>query len=460
MLGLDASVPHQDLARLLPGLASVRRPSKSNIVNNSISHLSAQRGYRLSAARELRTLLAERDELLTEVNSWRSRNGVDARESTGVTAAIEGVLKVEEETFGVFTAGFGPDGDDDDEDGGDGEGEGSFDGGVSAPDARTSFSSDASSAFNQAYNGQHHAYSGTSAAAAAVASNLSHHMNGTFFGHPTANVKTEAISPASDSSSPRSANAGGYHVEGASPHDAEKVTSWAAEQLLAHLRHQQRQAEEEQQAQQHRDRSDSLGSHHSAIPLANAHHGSNPFTANLLATIAAQQQRSSFDMGSNFSSEDVSRHRWPPISVQNPDVSDLILLSLFLATVSQGVLVPAWADPPRLPWLPAGPAGPAAAAGARVPRRVAIVRASAVQPAAGRVPAAASRPGRKRRALARRHHRRRPGRHGLRPRHDPRRTARPAAVQPLGHDARGGELQCLIPLWEVVSRRLGMLCAR
>lgn len=294
---------------MLPGLASVRRPSKSNIVNNSIAHLSGSRNMRLAAARELRTLLAERDSLLTEVNDWRSRNGVEHRDSPGVAAAVEQVLKVEDETFGVFSAGFGND-DEDDEDGGDNEG--SFDGGAID---RTSFSSIESnnpnasgSAFNQAYNG-HQTYSDTATAAAVVASNLTRHMNGTFYpaGPSPVNVKTEVLSPnSSDAHSPMSASAQPHYVDGntSSPQHTEKVTSWAAEQLLTHLRHQQRQNEEEefhqlqQQQQEHRASQ--------SLPLAAAHHGSNPFTSNLLASIAAQQQRSSFDMGSAYSQEDVS----------------------------------------------------------------------------------------------------------------------------------------------------------
>lgn len=304
-----------DLARLLPGLATVRRPSKSNIVNNSISHLSVQRNSRLSAARELRSLLAERDALLAEVNDWRGRNGVDRRDSSGVSAAVEEVLKVEEETFGVFSAGFGND-DEDDEDGGDNEG--SFDGGVVSAMDRTSFSSENStnvgSAFNQAYNGLQ-TYTDNTAAANA-ASNLTRHMNGTFFpaGPSPINVKTEALTPgSSDANSPISASAQPYHVDGhgSSPQHTEKVTSWAAEQLLTHLRHQQRQAEEEQFQQLQQERRDSVGPQ--AIPLAAAHHGSNPFTANLLASIAAQQQRSSFDMQSNYSQEDSPKsYSYPP----------------------------------------------------------------------------------------------------------------------------------------------------
>jgi hypothetical protein len=65
----------QDLAVLLPNLATVRRPSKSAIVNSSISLIHSQRRFRLSASRELRALKAENDVLRRENNEWRERSG-------------------------------------------------------------------------------------------------------------------------------------------------------------------------------------------------------------------------------------------------------------------------------------------------------------------------------------------------------------------------------------------------
>lgn len=66
----------QDLAALLPNLASVRRPSKSAIVNSSIALIHTQRRSRATAARELRLLKLEADALRAEVNEWRERAGM------------------------------------------------------------------------------------------------------------------------------------------------------------------------------------------------------------------------------------------------------------------------------------------------------------------------------------------------------------------------------------------------
>ncbi|KZT51162.1 hypothetical protein CALCODRAFT_488138 [Calocera cornea HHB12733] len=62
-----------DLAGMLPNLQSVRRPSKSAIVNSSIALIHQQRRARGVAARELRILKSEADLLRREVNEWRER---------------------------------------------------------------------------------------------------------------------------------------------------------------------------------------------------------------------------------------------------------------------------------------------------------------------------------------------------------------------------------------------------
>lgn len=102
-----------DLARLLPSLATQKRPSKSAIVNGSITHLTSQRNARLIAAKELRALFTENQDILKELNEYRGQTGKDAKVSTGWTAGMEEVVKVEEETFGTFTS-FDEDGDGDD----------------------------------------------------------------------------------------------------------------------------------------------------------------------------------------------------------------------------------------------------------------------------------------------------------------------------------------------------------
>ncbi|KAG8897627.1 hypothetical protein FRB99_008025 [Tulasnella sp. 403] len=66
-----------DLAALLPNLATVRRPSKSAIVNSSIALIHTQRRARVTAARELRLLKQEADALRNELNTWRERAGMN-----------------------------------------------------------------------------------------------------------------------------------------------------------------------------------------------------------------------------------------------------------------------------------------------------------------------------------------------------------------------------------------------
>ncbi|WWD16375.1 hypothetical protein CI109_100801 [Kwoniella shandongensis] len=104
------------LARLLPSLASSRRPSKSAIVNGSIAHLNFQRNQRILAAKLLKQAVAERDELLNEVNEWRKVNGYAPKEAqSSWIEEMEEIADVEKEIFGSF-ASMGGDGDENDDD--------------------------------------------------------------------------------------------------------------------------------------------------------------------------------------------------------------------------------------------------------------------------------------------------------------------------------------------------------
>jgi hypothetical protein len=106
------------LARLLPSLAACRRPSKSAIVNGSITHLAHQRNQRLLAAKLLRQLNAERDELIAEVNQWRQANGCQPKPARQWTDEMEEICQVEKEKFGSFAnvdENGDDQGDDDDE---------------------------------------------------------------------------------------------------------------------------------------------------------------------------------------------------------------------------------------------------------------------------------------------------------------------------------------------------------
>lgn len=79
------------------------------IADHSISRHKAQRQLCISSANELRNLLAERDELLAEVNQWRSAAGVPLvpRKARSIGQHLEKLLKLEHETFGTFPNGFG-----------------------------------------------------------------------------------------------------------------------------------------------------------------------------------------------------------------------------------------------------------------------------------------------------------------------------------------------------------------
>lgn len=105
------------LARILPSLAACRRPSKSAIVNGSISHLNHQRQQRLLASKLLRQLAAERDELFAEVNEWRQAYncGPKVGPKSAWSDEMEEVCAVEKETFGSF-ANVDENGDDQGED--------------------------------------------------------------------------------------------------------------------------------------------------------------------------------------------------------------------------------------------------------------------------------------------------------------------------------------------------------
>jgi hypothetical protein len=65
-----------DLASLLPNLTSVRRPSKSAIVNSSIALIHQSRRQKALAALELRALYTQFLALKAEADEWRARAGV------------------------------------------------------------------------------------------------------------------------------------------------------------------------------------------------------------------------------------------------------------------------------------------------------------------------------------------------------------------------------------------------
>ncbi|KZS87436.1 hypothetical protein SISNIDRAFT_470911 [Sistotremastrum niveocremeum HHB9708] len=122
-----------DLAALLPNLSSVRRPSKSAIVNSSIALIHAQRRARATAARELRTLYSQYAQLKVECDEWRRRSGLRPVEEADRSADFVSLMECREEEEmgeeekGALRMAIGNAGEDGYEDGEEGE-EGSNDG--------------------------------------------------------------------------------------------------------------------------------------------------------------------------------------------------------------------------------------------------------------------------------------------------------------------------------------------
>lgn len=89
-----------DLAALLPNLASVRRPSKSAIVNSSIALIHTLRRARAIAGRELRTIKSETDAIRRELNEWRDRASLPRVEEPPRSGDFLTLLSLEEEDIG------------------------------------------------------------------------------------------------------------------------------------------------------------------------------------------------------------------------------------------------------------------------------------------------------------------------------------------------------------------------
>lgn len=99
----------KDLARQLPALANVKRLNKHMIVQESTSRHARQHRTCLASLRQIQALIAERDDLLQEVNVWRSSNPqtLPAREPLLVnTTLVHDLSEAEQEVFGTFPNGF------------------------------------------------------------------------------------------------------------------------------------------------------------------------------------------------------------------------------------------------------------------------------------------------------------------------------------------------------------------
>jgi hypothetical protein len=79
------------------------------IVEHSISRLQNERQLRLAAASELQRLVAERDQLLAEVNCWRTSSGTlfTSIEPAPLGPNLVTLANTHNESFGLFPNGFG-----------------------------------------------------------------------------------------------------------------------------------------------------------------------------------------------------------------------------------------------------------------------------------------------------------------------------------------------------------------
>jgi hypothetical protein len=79
------------------------------IVEHSIARHQAQRRLCISASQNIQALLAERDELLAEVNQWRAASAVPLplREACSARQQLQDLAAVESEICGPFPNGFG-----------------------------------------------------------------------------------------------------------------------------------------------------------------------------------------------------------------------------------------------------------------------------------------------------------------------------------------------------------------
>lgn len=225
------------------------------------------------------------------------------------------MLKVEDEVFGTFTGGFAEDDDDIAE--GDQEGAYAFDlsqekkmvpvtnaipskpiplASVALATAATehalslSFPGDVQSNFG--FEGRGRATS----------------LQNTYFPSASLPSQGEIRAPIPKSLSARSSF---LHRDASSDADGttDKVSSWAAEQLLNHLNQQRQQ--EQMDTFRYSGSVSGLGPDQTGFSGLQ-HHAQNPYTASLLANIAATQQRANASFASNFelSAEEVSFFLW------------------------------------------------------------------------------------------------------------------------------------------------------
>ncbi|KAJ5371358.1 uncharacterized protein N7496_007450 [Penicillium cataractarum] len=99
-----------ELARLVPSLAPVRRLSKTIVVKEGLQHFKKQRAMCLSAAEDMRDLVAENHRLVAELNELRFLAGernTPPLEPKPISEAMVQLMNVPNEVCGTFPAGFG-----------------------------------------------------------------------------------------------------------------------------------------------------------------------------------------------------------------------------------------------------------------------------------------------------------------------------------------------------------------
>src|SRR4051812_30689687 len=78
------------------------------IVEHSVARHRAQRQLAVSVLEDVQALIAERDDLLAEVNQWRTASsGLPLREVECHGKHLQELLAVKNEVFGAFPNGFG-----------------------------------------------------------------------------------------------------------------------------------------------------------------------------------------------------------------------------------------------------------------------------------------------------------------------------------------------------------------
>lgn len=92
---------------MIPALAPNRRLSKSMIVHESVQYLQSQRQAWITAADEIKALLAENQQVVAEINTWREIGGLQPKQNIQTSETLQKLLTVDQDVLGTFPGGFG-----------------------------------------------------------------------------------------------------------------------------------------------------------------------------------------------------------------------------------------------------------------------------------------------------------------------------------------------------------------